>query len=75
MEASGLKKRMGRISRDFHRRMDNDPRLDGIMAKLDGIENTLGDIKRDFLVASSEGAASSAPSSEAPKAPKKSNKK
>ena len=75
MEASGLKKRMGRISRDFHRRMDNDPRLDGIMAKLDGIETTLGDIKRDFLVASSEGAAASVPPVTAPKAPKKSNKR
>ena len=50
MEAASLKKRMGRMSRDFHRRMDSDPRLDGISAKLDGIESSLADIKRDFLV-------------------------
>ena len=43
MEAASLKKRMGRMSRDFHRRMDSDP-------KLDGIESSLADIKRDFLV-------------------------
>lgn len=51
MEASSLKKRMGKISRDFHRKMDSDPRLDGIAAKLEGIESSLADIKRDFLVA------------------------
>jgi len=61
LEASNLKKRMGRLSRGFHRRMDNDPRLTSVSSALDSVEKTLGDIKRDFIVAESQAREAVAP--------------
>ena len=71
MDASNMKKRMGRLSRDFHRRMDNDPRLASISAALDSVVKTLGDIKRDFIVAESQAREVVEPIVEAPSTPAK----
>jgi len=56
---------MGRLSRGFHRRMDDDPRLASVSSALDSIEKTLGDIKRDFIVAESQTREAVAPVPEA----------